>query len=69
MRLVWYDALLNWLPACLIPDGFDKLVVIGNGKVQTELAFSALCISTCLPVPAHSIASLRSHSLDLLYLK
>ncbi|DBA88569.1 TPA: hypothetical protein ACH3X2_005037 [Trebouxia sp. C0005] len=38
MRLVWYDALLNWLPACLIPDGFDKLVVIGNGKdLKTKL--------------------------------
>ncbi|DBA78642.1 TPA: hypothetical protein ACH3X1_008561 [Trebouxia sp. C0004] len=38
MRLVWYDALLNWLPACLIPEGSDKLVVIGNGKdLKTKL--------------------------------
>jgi len=42
MRLVWHDALLNWLPACLVPEGSDKLVVIGNGKVPSELASSAL---------------------------
>lgn len=38
MRLVWYDALLNWLPACLIPDGSHQLAVIGNGKdLKTKL--------------------------------
>ena len=46
MRLVWYDALLNWLPACLIPEGSHQLAVIGNGKVRRELAFSALFEST-----------------------
>ena len=42
MRLVWYDALLNWLPASLIPEGSHRLAVIQNGKVLCEIAFSAL---------------------------
>lgn len=36
MRLVWYDALTNWLPACLIPEESGSLVVIGNGKVGSH---------------------------------
>lgn len=34
MRLVWYDALLNWLPAALLPHHLHLLTVIANGKVS-----------------------------------
>lgn len=34
MRLVWYDALLNWLPARLVPEDPRHLTVIANGKVR-----------------------------------
>ncbi len=43
MRLVWYDALLNWLPARLVPEGAGNLVVIGNGKVTACRLSFALC--------------------------
>ena len=33
MRLVWYDALLQWLPLDRIPDD-DDLIVIKSGKVK-----------------------------------
>ena len=33
MRLVWYDALLQWLPLDRIPDD-DDLIVIKSGKVR-----------------------------------
>lgn len=32
MRLVWYDALLNWLPTRLVPNDLQSLTVIANGK-------------------------------------
>ncbi|KAL3135100.1 hypothetical protein ABBQ32_008044 [Trebouxia sp. C0010 RCD-2024] len=38
MRLVWYDALLNWLPARLVPEDPRHLTVIANGKdIKTKL--------------------------------
>ena len=37
MRLVWYDALLNWLPARLIPQDLHDLNVIANGKVSPHI--------------------------------
>ena len=33
MRLVWYDALINWLPAHVMPASIKDIVVVGNGKV------------------------------------
>ena len=35
MRLVWYDALLNWLPARLVPEDLHDLSVIAHGKVSS----------------------------------
>ena len=44
MRLVWCDALVNWLPPALAPQGSDTLTVIANGKVQA-LSFLPLLLS------------------------
>lgn len=46
MRLVWYDALLNWLPTRLVPNDLQSLTVIANGKVR-------------LPTIAHAVFPLR----------
>ena len=59
MRLVWYDALLNWLPIGLVPQDLHNLCVIANGKVSPHtllLPVSASCICLLLHLPPASAA-------------
>ena len=53
MRLVWYDALLNWLPIGLVPQDLHNLCVIANGKVSPH--------TLLLPVSASCICLLHLH--------
>ena len=53
MRLVWYDALLNWLPARLVPQHRNDLVVVASGKVHLlplprSVANYTTCPCSCL---------------------
>ena len=53
MRLVWYDALLNWLPPRLVPQHRNDLVVVASGKVHLlplprSVANYTTCPCSCL---------------------
>ena len=43
MRLVWYEALLQWLPPKMLPETDDDLIVIKSGKVPVKKLGNGVC--------------------------
>ena len=54
MRLVWFDALINWLPAHVMPESTKDIAVIENGKASTNSGhFSASASQSVHPTSLH----------------